>query len=55
MKKNEIKAVELVRAIRDAQYEVLKDKTSEERREFYRKEAAELHRRLGAKEISKQS
>jgi len=40
MEKLEIKAVEMVRQIRDEQYERLKDKSSEELLQFYRQEAA---------------
>lgn len=47
MKKAEIKAVELVRRIRDEQHEALKDKTAEERRAFYRERARRVHERLG--------
>lgn len=46
MKKNEVKAVELVRRIRDEHYEQLKDKSPEEQLEFYRKQAEELHKEL---------
>lgn len=46
MRKNEIKAVELVRRIRDEHYEQLKDKSPEEQLDFYRKQAEELHKEL---------
>lgn len=46
MKKGEVKAVEFVRRIRDEYYEQLKEKSPEERREFYRKRAEELHKDL---------
>jgi len=39
MAKNEIKAVEMTRRIRDAHYEQLKGKSSEERIAFYRQKA----------------
>ena len=52
MKKDEVKAVEMVRKIRDEQYEALKDRKPEERREFYRREAEALHRKLGVGEPS---
>ncbi len=39
MAKNEIKAVEMTRRIRDAHYEQLKGKSPEERIEFYRRKA----------------
>ena len=45
-----IKAVEVTRQIRDAHYHALKDKTPEERIEFYRNEARALHAELGISE-----
>lgn len=39
MAKNEIKAVEMTRRIRDAHYEQLKGKSPEERIAFYRRKA----------------
>lgn len=39
MKNGEIKAVEMVRRIRDRHYEMLKGKTAEERIAFYREKA----------------
>ncbi len=43
METTNIKAVELVRRIRDNHYEQLKDKTREERMAFYRAKAQALH------------
>ena len=45
-----IKAVEMTRQIRDAHYADLKDKTADERIEFYRRKARELHAELGISE-----
>ena len=42
----QVNAVEMVRSIRDRQYELLKDKPPEERRQFYRDQARRLHERL---------
>ena len=39
MGKNEIKAVEMTRRIRDAHYEQLKEKSAEERIAFYKQKA----------------
>jgi hypothetical protein len=48
MKNNEqVSAVEMVRAIRDRHYEMLKDKSPEERRRFYAEQEQRLHERLG--------
>lgn len=52
MKSREVKAVEMVREIRDEQYEALQHMTPEERRDFFRKEAEKLHRKLRAKKKS---
>ena len=41
-----INAVELVRQIRDAHYESVKNKTHEERLAFYQAKAQELHRKV---------
>ena len=46
MEKNEIKAVEMVRRIRDAHYEQLKDKAPEERIAFYRKKARAVNKEV---------
>lgn len=43
----QVNAVEMVRAIRDRHYEMLRDKSPEERRQFYREQACRLHERLG--------
>jgi hypothetical protein len=45
-----INAVEMTRQIRDAHYADLKDRTPEERIEFYRKKARALHAELGITE-----
>ena len=45
-----INAVEMTRQIRDAHYADLKDKTVNERIEFYRRKARELHAELGISE-----
>ena len=42
MKKTTIKAVEMVRRIRDAHYEQLRDKSPEERIAFYRAKSREF-------------
>lgn len=46
MKSGEIKAVEMVRRIRDEYYEQLKGKSPEEERDFYRKKAQALQDKL---------
>ena len=43
MKKNEIKAVEMTRHIRDIHYEQLKKKSWEEQVAFYKEQARHLH------------
>ena len=48
MKKTTIKAVEMVRRIRDAHYEQLRGKSPEERIAFYRAKAHLLHVQLAA-------
>jgi hypothetical protein len=45
-----VKAVEMVREIRDRHHELLKGKSPEERDRFYREQAAALHKKLGARE-----
>ena len=50
MEKTKIRAVEMVRRIRDAHHEQLKDKTWEERVAFYREQARALHRELERKQ-----
>lgn len=42
MKKNEIDAVDITRKIRDAHYDQIKDKSTEERIIFYRKKAQKI-------------
>jgi hypothetical protein len=48
MKKTTIKAVEMVRRIRDAHYEQLRGKSAEERIAFYRTKARLLEIQLAA-------
>ncbi len=43
-----MKAVKMVRRIRDAHYQELKDKTWDERIAFYKEQARALHKELGA-------
>ncbi len=50
MKRIRIRAVEMVRRIRDAHYLELRDKTPQQRIAFYRKKAQELHDELGRSE-----
>jgi len=45
-----IKTLEMVRNIRDAHYEQLKDKSRKERILFYREKADKLHSRLSQKQ-----
>lgn len=45
-----IKAVDLVRGIRDAHYERLKDSTPQEKIAFFREKAQRLHAELGRPE-----
>jgi len=52
MTKIQINAVGMVRAIRDAHYELLKDKSPEERMAFYRKKARRFHANLPALEAT---
>jgi len=49
----EVKAVEMVREIRDRHHELLKGKSSEEQNRFYREQAAVLHKKLGIREKAK--
>lgn len=44
MEKKKIKAVELVRQIRDEHFELLKNKSNEEIKDFFHREAASVHR-----------
>ncbi|GEM_PF-1030545 len=46
MERIDIRAVEMVRTIRDGHYEQLKDKSRAERILFYREKAGRLHTRL---------
>jgi hypothetical protein len=46
-----IRAVDLVRHIRDQHNEFLRGKTGKERLEFYRREAANLERELAAPQL----
>ena len=50
MKKTMIKAVEMVRRIRDEHYEQLRGKSPEERIAFYRAKASLLEAELAARE-----
>lgn len=50
-----IDAVKMTRAIRDRHYELLKDKTPEERIAFYRQKAQELHQKLNREPHTYQS
>ena len=50
MHESEIKAVEMVRSIRDAHYERLKDLSPQEKIAFFREKARTLHARLGRPE-----
>ena len=43
-----MKTVKIVRRIRDAHYQELKDKTWDERIAFYKEQARALHKELGA-------
>lgn len=47
-----IKAVEMVRGIRDAHYETLKDLSPQEKIVFFREKARALHTELGRPEKS---
>ena len=50
MREPEIRAVEMVRRIRDAHYEMLKDLSPQEKIEFFREKARVLHSDLGRPE-----
>ena len=50
MPEPEIRAVEMVRSIRDAHYERLKDLSPQERIAFFREKARALHADLGRPE-----
>jgi hypothetical protein len=49
----DVKAVEMVREIRDRHHELLKDTSPEERERFYREQAAALNQKLGIREKSR--
>jgi hypothetical protein len=51
----EIKAVAMVRAIRDAHYEKLKDLSPQEKIAFFREKARALHAALGRPEEHRQT
>lgn len=46
--KNKVDAVQMVRQIRDAHYDQLKDKSVEDRLEFYRRRSRELRAEMSA-------
>jgi hypothetical protein len=46
----DVKAVEMVREIRDRHHELLKDKSPAERERFYREQASALNKKLGIRE-----
>lgn len=46
MKKNEIKTIEMVRHIRESNFEKLKGKSAFERIQFYREKAIKLYKKL---------
>lgn len=50
MNETRVKAVELVRSIRDAHYELLKDSSPQQKIAFFREKARELHAHLGRTE-----
>jgi len=50
MPEPQINAVEMVRSIRDAHYEKLKDLSPQEKITFFREKARSLHRELGRPE-----
>jgi len=50
-----VKAVEMVRKIRDQHYQILKDLSVEEQIEFYRKKSQELRAWLNQKETAKKA
>jgi hypothetical protein len=51
MEQTNIKAVEMVRQIRDRHYELLKGKSHAERIQFYHEQAQRLHARLAQKQL----
>jgi len=48
-----VKAVEMVREIRERHHELLKGKSPEVQNRFYREQAALLHKKLGIREKTK--
>jgi hypothetical protein len=48
MKKTEVKAIEMIRRIREAHYEQLQGKTHEEQMAFYRAKAQQMNTRVKA-------
>jgi len=48
-----LKAVEMVREIRERHHELLKDKSHEERKRFYHEQTAALHKKLRIEERSR--
>lgn len=48
-----VKAVEMVREIRDRHHELLRGKSPEEQNRFYREQAAALYKKLGIREKAK--
>jgi hypothetical protein len=46
MEQTNIKTMEMVRQIRDKNYELLKNKSTAERIEFYREQARQFHAKL---------
>lgn len=55
MRNPEIRAVEMVRSIRDAHYEQIKGLSPQEKIEFFREKARKLHSELGKPEIPTRS
>jgi hypothetical protein len=55
MEKTKMKAVQMVRQIRDAHHEQLKNKTWEERVAFYREQAQALHRDIESKKQAEEN
>ena len=50
MPEPQIKAVEMVRSIREAHYEKLKDSSPQEKIAFFREKARKLHAKMGKPE-----
>jgi hypothetical protein len=55
MKRDDIKAVEMTRRIRDAHYEKLKEKSWDEQVAFYKERARHLHEELKHVETEKRN